>query len=61
MKIKGVAKQVVYIGDILKIIMDAETGEEINLKVFTSAQTSVKEGDTIYVTFAPEDVELLSK
>lgn len=61
LKIPGIAKQVIYIGDILKIKMATDSGKEIDLKIFTSAETKVTEGERIYVSFSEKDVELLTR
>lgn len=61
LKISGIAKQVIYIGDILKIKMETETGEDVDLKIFTSAETKVKEGDKIHVSFSEKDIQLLTR
>lgn len=61
LKIAGIASQVVYVGDTLKILMKTDLGHQIKLKVFTASDNNIKEGDKIYVTFSSNDVRLLTR
>lgn len=57
-KVSGVAKNIIYIGDTLKIDFQVDSGESISMKIFTTADENIKTGDHIYVSYSPKDVVL---
>lgn len=61
LKFCGIIKQIIYIGDILKIKMLMENDEEMDFKIFTSAETKIANGDRIWISFSEKDVVLLVK
>lgn len=59
LKIGAKAEEVVYAGDILKIKAKADSGDTVELKIFTSMEMKVTSGERIYISFSENDVELL--
>lgn len=60
-KIKGIAKDIIYVGDILRIQLETKEGFLLQLKLFTLAELEIKRNQKITVGFSSKDVVLLQK
>lgn len=60
-RIKGIAREIIYVGDILRIQMETKEGILLQLKLFTLAERKLQKGQEITVGFSAGDIVLLQK
>ena len=58
-KINGVIKQIVYVGEALKLSISTVFREDMNVKIFTTSAVSVNEGDSVTLGADPQDMVLI--